>query len=155
MKMEHVITAEHSGVVRKITMAHGDVVREGYPIVFIEESDDVVGGEEMRGSEGADPDYIRPDLQETLNRHALTLDENRPEAVAKRKARGFRMPRQNIEQLVDPESFQEYWPLIVAEQHTRHDINNLRKNDLVVFMGAGSISKMAHEFVYKYIMLNK
>ena len=140
MKMEHVITAEHSGVVRKITMAHGDVVREGYPIVFIEESDDVGDGEEITGGEGTDPDYIRPDLQETLNRHALTLDENRPEAVAKRKARGFRMPRQNIEQLVDPESFQEYWPLIVAEQHTRHDINNLRKNTPADGLIAGTAS---------------
>lgn len=140
MKMEHVITAEHSGVVRKITMAHGDVVREGYPIVFIEENDDVVVGEAMKRSEGADPDYIRPDLQETLNRHALTLDENRPEAVAKRKARGFRMPRQNIEQLVDPESFQEYWPLIVAKQHTRHDINNLRKNTPADGLIAGTAS---------------
>ena len=34
-------------------------------------------------------------------------------------------------------------------------INNLRKKDLVVFMGAGNISKMAHEFVSKYTGLNK
>ena len=38
------------------------------------------------------------------------------------------MARENIEQLVDPGSFKEYWPLIVARQHQRHSIEALRKN---------------------------
>ena len=38
------------------------------------------------------------------------------------------MPRENIEQLVDPGSFKEYWPLVVARQHQRHSIEALRKN---------------------------
>jgi UDP-N-acetylmuramate--alanine ligase len=42
-----------------------------------------------------------------------------------------------------------------AEELENFLINNLRKKDLVVFMGAGNISKMAHEFVNKYIRLNK
>ena len=35
MKMEHVITAPRGGIVRKVTMTVGDVVREGFPIVFV------------------------------------------------------------------------------------------------------------------------
>ena len=125
MKMEHVITADRDGIIRAITMALGDVVREGYAFVYIEEAE--VEGGEIATAEEIDPDYIRPDLQEMLDRHAYTLDENRPEAVVKRRGRGYRMPRENIEQLMDAGSFKEYWPLIVARQHQRHDMETLRK----------------------------
>ncbi|HIC35021.1 MAG TPA: carbamoyl-phosphate synthase large subunit, partial [Gammaproteobacteria bacterium] len=87
-----------------------------------------------------DLDYIRPDLKESIDRHSFTLDENRPEAVAKRRARGYRMPRENIAQLVDLGSFQEYWPLIVAKQHQRHDIETLRKNSPADGVVAGTAS---------------
>ncbi len=126
MKMEHVIAAQHDGVVREVTMAQGDVVREGYPIVFIEEAE--VSGEAGAAAEMQDLDYIRPDLALAYERHAYTLDENRPEAVAKRYARGYRMPRENIDELMDPGSFKEYWPLIVAYQHQRHDMETLRRD---------------------------
>ncbi len=126
MKMEHVIAADRDGVVRRITMAAGDVVREGYPIVFIEEAE--VTGASAASVAEIDPDYIRPDLQQLYDRHAYTLDENRPEAVEKRYARGYRMPRENIDQLMDPGSFKEYWPLIVARQHRRFEMEELRKN---------------------------
>ena len=126
MKMEHVIAAMHDGIVRQVTMNQGDVVREGYPIVFIEESEVTAG--DAAEAEQQDLDYIRPDLALTYDRHAYVLDENRPEAVAKRYARGYRMPRENIAQLMDAESFKEYWPLIVARQHRRHDMETLRKN---------------------------
>ena len=126
MKMEHVIAADRDGIVREITMARGDVVRERYPIVFVEEAD-VTGGAAAT-AEQLDPDHIRSDLQQTYERHAFILDENRPEAVAKRYGRGYRMPRENIDQLVDEGSFKEYWPLIVARQHQRHDMETLRRN---------------------------
>ncbi|MDC0237978.1 carbamoyl-phosphate synthase large subunit [Gammaproteobacteria bacterium] len=126
MKMEHVIRAGIDGVVREITMLSGDIVREGYPIVFIEEAE--VDVDHVSENEEMDPDYIRPDLAETYRRHAFTLDENRPEAVEKRYGRGYRMPRENIAQLMDDGSFKEYWPLIVARQHKRFDMETLRKN---------------------------
>ncbi|MEJ2130635.1 MAG: acetyl-CoA carboxylase biotin carboxyl carrier protein subunit, partial [Gammaproteobacteria bacterium] len=91
MKMEHVIAADRDGIVRQTTMSVGDVVRQGYPIVFIEEAEVEAGN--VADAEALDPDYIRPDLELTYARHAYTLDENRPEAVAKRHARGYRMPR--------------------------------------------------------------
>ena len=125
MKMEHVIAADRDGVVRAVTMSVGDVVREGYPIVFIEEGE--VSGGRVEGAARVDPDFIRPDLQENLDRHAYTLDENRPEVVAKRHALGYRMIRESIAQLTDSGSFKEYWPLIVARQHRRADIETLRR----------------------------
>jgi acetyl/propionyl-CoA carboxylase alpha subunit/acetyl-CoA carboxylase carboxyltransferase component len=140
MKMEHVISAPHSGIVRDVTMAAGDVVREGYPMVFIQEAE--VAGGTVAASAEIDLDHIRPDLRENYDRHALTLDENRATAVQRRHKLGYRMPRENIAQLVDPGSFNEYWPLVVARQHQRHDIEALRRDtpgDGVV-AGTGSIN---------------
>jgi acetyl-CoA carboxylase carboxyltransferase component len=124
--MEHVIAAPHSGIVRSVTMAPGDVVREGFPIIFIEAAD--VAGGAIAADDAMDLDHIRDDLRENIERHALTLDENRPDAVARRRKTGHRMPRENIARLVDPGSFNEYWPLVVARQHQRHSIEALRKN---------------------------
>ena len=126
MKMEHVIAAEHDGIVREVTMKQGEVVREGYPIVFIEAAE--VAGDKAAQAEALDPAHIRPDLALVYERHAYVLDENRPEAVTKRYGRGYRMPRENIAQLMDPGSFKEYWPLVVARQHRRHDMETLRRN---------------------------
>ncbi len=124
MKMEHVLRSGTSGVVRQVTMAAGDTIREGYPLVFV---DGAEGGEAADAAEEIDPDYIRPDLEENIRRHAYTLDENRPEAVARRRRFGFQTPRENIEQLVDPGSFKEYWPLIVARQHQKYSDEKLRE----------------------------
>ncbi|MDE2988403.1 MAG: carbamoyl-phosphate synthase large subunit [Chloroflexota bacterium] len=126
MKMEHVIQADRDGIVKALACAIGDVIREGFPLVFILEAE--VSVEAVGGGELIDPDFIRPDLQENYDRHAYTYDENRPVAVGKRRARGYRMPRENIEQLVDDGSFQEYWPLIVARQHQRNTDEQLREN---------------------------
>ena len=126
MKMEHVIQADRDGIVKALACAIGDVIREGFPLVFILEAE--VSVEAIGGGELIDPDFIRPDLQENYDRHAYTYDENRPVAVAKRRGRGYRMPRENIEQLVDEGSFQEYWPLIVARQHQRNTDEQLREN---------------------------
>ncbi len=138
MKMEHVIAAPHGGIVRGVTMAAGDVVREGYPIVFVQEAE-VEGGTVVANTE-LDPDHIRADLQENQDRHALTRDENRPQAVARRHKLGYRMARENIAQLVDPGSFKEYWPLIVARQHQRNSIEALRKNTPADGVVAGTCS---------------
>ena len=126
MKMEHVIAAPHGGIVRGVTMAAGDVVREGYPFVFIQEAK-VAGGAIAAAAE-LDLDHIRDDLREAYDRHAFGFDDNRPDAVARRKKLGYRMPRENIDRLVDPGSFKEYWPLVVARQHQRNTIEALREN---------------------------
>lgn len=144
MKMEHVITAPHSGIVRGVTMAAGDVVREGFPIVYIEEAQ--IAGAAATGAEALDPDHIRDDLRESIERHALTLDENRPEAVMRRRRAGHKMPRENIARLVDPGSFNEYWPLVVARQHQRHSIEELRKNTPGDGVVAGMCSINGHLF---------
>ena len=144
MKMEHVIKATVSGIVRGVTVAEGDVIIEGHPLVYVEEAD--VGAGDLLADEAIDPDFIRGDLQEIIDRHAYTLDENRPEAVAKRRKRGYRMPRENIAQLVDEGSLLEYWPLIVARQHQRYDAETLRKNTPADGLVAGTCTINADLF---------
>jgi acetyl-CoA carboxylase carboxyltransferase component/biotin carboxyl carrier protein len=126
MKMEHEIIAGCDAIVHRMLVKVGDIVTEGATLFVLEEAE--VEREQDESSQmQVDLDYVRADLQENIDRHAYTLDENRPEAVAKRRARGGRMPRENIADLVDQNSFKEYWPLIVARQHQRHDMDTLRK----------------------------
>jgi acetyl/propionyl-CoA carboxylase alpha subunit len=125
MKMEHQIAADRDGVVVGVTMEVGDVVQEGYPLVFIKEQD--IGDVTRKIEEEIDLDYIRPDLQESIDRHAYIYDENRPDAVAKRRKTGQRTARQNIIDLLDDGSFIEYGPLVVAAQTRRRTMEWLRE----------------------------
>jgi acetyl/propionyl-CoA carboxylase alpha subunit/acetyl-CoA carboxylase carboxyltransferase component len=123
MKMEHVIIAELSGVVRRVSVSVGETVFEDHPLAFIEEAE-VAGG--AADEEAAiDLDFIRPDLAEVMARHELTLDAARPEAVARRRRTGQRTARENVEDLVDPGSFVEYGPLVVAARRRRHSLDEL------------------------------
>ena len=125
MKMEHLIVADRTGIVRAVSMAVGDVVREGYPIVFVEEAD--VEGGHIEAAEAVDLDHIRDDLQELYDRRWYTLDENRPDAVERRRKTGQRTARENIEDLVDDGTFKEFGPLVVAAQRSRRTEQWLRE----------------------------
>ena len=125
MKMEHVILADRSGIVRRVTMQMGDVIREGYPLVFIEEAE--VEGAAIEAEEEVDLDHIRDDLAELVHRRSFTLDENRPDAVARRRKTGQRTPRENIAQLIDSGTFKEFGPLVLAAQRSRRTQEWLRE----------------------------
>ncbi|MBI3247793.1 MAG: carbamoyl-phosphate synthase large subunit [Deltaproteobacteria bacterium] len=126
MKMEHVIQAETSGIVRQLTIVKGDTIFEGHPLAFIEETE--VAAAETETVERVDLDYIRPDLAETHARHAITRDDVRPEAVARRRKTGQRTARENVADLCDPGSFVEYGSLAVAAQRRRRSMEDLMKN---------------------------
>ena len=65
-------------------------------------------------------------LAETQALTALTLDESRPEAVARRRAKGYRTARENLADLCDEGSFVEYGQLAVAAQRQRRSPEELR-----------------------------
>jgi len=123
MKMEIVITTAASGIVRQIEVAVGDAVFEGHPLVFIEEED--VEALVTEGMERFDPDYVRPELAEVRERHAIGLDAARPDAVEKRRKTGHRTARENIDDLCDPGTFVEYAPLVIAAQRQRRSVEEL------------------------------
>ena len=67
----------------------------------------------------------RQDLAEVLARRAATRDEARPEAVEKRHSRDGRTARENIADLVDPDSLVEYGALAIAAQRMRRPAEEL------------------------------
>jgi acetyl-CoA carboxylase carboxyltransferase component len=73
----------------------------------------------------ADDEEIRGDLADLLARRALTEDAARPEAVARRHARGRRTARENVADLVDPGSFVEYGRFAIAPQRQRRELADL------------------------------
>ncbi|MEB8337121.1 acetyl-CoA carboxylase family protein [Streptomyces endophyticus] len=123
MKMEHVVRAEHAGVVRAVAAGVGETVAEGAELVLLDVTES--GGAQEVAAEELDLDAVRPDLAQVVARHAFGLDENRPEAVAKRHATGLRTARENIEDLCDPGTFTEYGALAVAAQRRRRPLDDL------------------------------
>ena len=71
---------------------------------------------------------IRPELAALRERQQRTLDDQRADARAKRHAKGYRTARENVEDLVDPGSFQEYGQLAVAAQRSRRDYEELQSS---------------------------
>ncbi len=67
----------------------------------------------------------RRDLDEALERRALTRDEARPEMVERRHAAGRRTARENVADLVDEGSFVEYGALAIASQRARRELEEL------------------------------
>ena len=117
MKMEHVVTAPHDGIVRLIKVATGDTVDEGDILLDVEPAD--VPRAAAAAVVAVDPETIRPDLAEVVARHDVGLDAARAPAVAAQHARGRRTARENIDDLCDPGSFVEYGALTLAAQSSR------------------------------------
>jgi acetyl-CoA carboxylase carboxyltransferase component len=68
---------------------------------------------------------IRPELAELFKRQDFGLDENRPQAVAKRRQKNQRTARANVNALCDPGTFMEYGALAVAAQRGRRSEEDL------------------------------
>jgi acetyl/propionyl-CoA carboxylase alpha subunit/acetyl-CoA carboxylase carboxyltransferase component len=126
MKMEHEVRAAVSGVVQRLGVEPGEAIFEGHPLIILAEQD-VEAGDEAQ-DQTFDLDAIRPDLQEVIDRKAAGLDENRPEAVAKRRKTGHRTARENVADLCDEGTFVEYGSVVVAGQRRRRAMEDLIKN---------------------------
>jgi len=108
MKLQHDIKADRNGIVCAISMSVGDVVREGYPIVFINETD--VEDGEIETDVSVDLDHVRNDLQEMNDRISRTLDTFHQDKADERHKTGRRTARENLDHLLDEDSFREFGP---------------------------------------------
>jgi acetyl-CoA carboxylase carboxyltransferase component len=124
--MEHLVTASTGGHVCRVIAKKGMLLMAGDPIAFLEPAD--VGHDAAEEAGEIDLDAIRPDLAEVISRHANVRDENRPEAVGKRRRNNQRTARENVADLCDPGSFIEYGPLAIAAQRRRRSLEDLIKN---------------------------
>lgn len=140
MKMEHEVRAPVDGRLRERLFTEGETVGERDLLLVIEPAE--VGSRAEAAPEAAGPSGARADLQRVLDRHALTLDAARSEAVAKRHALGLRTARENIADLCDAGSFDEYGALAVAAQRSRRSEEDLQRNTPAdgLVAGIGSIN---------------
>ncbi len=143
MKMEHVVVSGAAGFVREVFAATEELILEGAALFNIEVVDEQVNL--VDASILIDVDYVRPDLANLQNRHALTRDTSRPEAVEKRHQLGRRTARENIEDLCDLGSFSEYGALVVAAQRSRRTLDVLMARTPAdgLVMGIGRINGAA------------
>jgi acetyl-CoA carboxylase carboxyltransferase component len=123
MKMQHEIKSPARGYVRRIAVEPGETIYEGHALLFVEEADVEVKGAAVETR--IDLDHIRPDLAEYFERRAMTLDDKRPESVARRRKTNQRTARQNLDDLVDPGSFIEWGAFAIASQRTRRTAEDL------------------------------
>ena len=123
MKMEFVVKATNSGIIHAIAAEPGTTVNDGQALVYLEPANVEAGG--IQNEETVDLEYIRADLAEVLERHDLLTDQRRPEAVAKRRKTAQRTARENVEDLLDPDSFNEYGALALAAQRRRRSADKL------------------------------
>lgn len=126
MKMEHLVTAPHGGRVTKVAAEAGVTLMQDEAILYLEPAE--IDAHDMAEEEDVDLDHIRPDLAELIERHAITLDENRPASVERRRKTNQRTARENIAQLVDEGSFVEYGSLAIAAQRRRRAVDDLIRN---------------------------
>jgi acetyl-CoA carboxylase carboxyltransferase component len=123
MKMEHEVIAMHSGTIQQIAVAPGDAVEANGVLIEIVEG--LVEPPESTDVADVFPIAIRPELAELRQRVANTLDSGRADATERRHAAGRRTARENISDLCDPGSFEEYGSLVVAAQRARRDLDDL------------------------------
>ncbi|GGU59490.1 carboxyl transferase domain-containing protein [Lentzea flava] len=107
MKMQHVVRVSGD-----VLVSVGDTVAEGQLLAS-------GSGESTEDTVEVDPDLVRPDLAEVLERHRF----DRPEAAARRHAAGGRTARENIADLCS--SFVEYGGLAIAAQRQRRSLSEL------------------------------
>jgi acetyl-CoA carboxylase carboxyltransferase component len=118
MKMEHEVIAQSDGIVRDVAVAVGDSVQEGEVLMVLSATENGSTTDSSRPA-SLDPQAPRADLDAVRARHALGLDAQRPDAVARRHERGRRTARENLAELVDEGTYVEYGPLIFAAQERR------------------------------------
>ena len=129
MKIEQPVTAPVDGTVASVAVEVGQVLGEGDLIAqLVPGPVEALAGDPIPADDTGRTGTDRSDLAEVIRRRELLRDEARPEAVAKVHRRGRRTARENLADLVDPGSFEEYGSFMYAAQTSRRDITDLIAN---------------------------
>lgn len=125
MKMEHSVRSAYNGVVAKVAVTQGQQVNHGDALVFTTSDGDNASTNIHDQAESENPEKLRPELTELNERKAFLRYAGREEDVTKRHSNGYLTGRENLDLLVDRESFIEYGDLVVAAQRKRYPISHL------------------------------
>ncbi len=142
MKMQHELRAPADAHVVELFARPGDTVAEGDALAVLARGGDALAAERSSLPVASDAPRERADLRRVRERHALLMDAARPQAVARRHALGLRTARENIADLVDPDSFIEYGALAYAAQERRRSKQDLIENTPAdgLVAGIGSVN---------------
>jgi acetyl-CoA carboxylase carboxyltransferase component len=138
MKMEHEVLASSTGRVHSVAVKFGDTVAAGDDLLVVEDGEALDA--DRHAEDETDPTAVRSDLADVLERQAMTRDQARPEAVARRHSHGHRTARENLADLCDPGTFIEYGGLAIAAQRDRRTIEDLVLNTAADGLIAGVAS---------------
>ncbi|MEO0938530.1 MAG: carboxyl transferase domain-containing protein [Pseudomonadota bacterium] len=116
MKMSHILRALAPCRVEAIHVAPGDALEAGQRLMTLAPAEAPVHTAEAKPTE-------RPERTRLTER--LKAIETRPEAAAKRHAKGLRTARENVLDLADPGSFTEYGAHALAAQRTARTAEDL------------------------------
>lgn len=150
MKMEHEVCAPEAAQVLSLEYAAGERVDEGAVLVTLAACGTppcpAPGDRPPTASAACSPPAtrsrvenpdapaqkpvgsLRPDLQKVLARLSYLEDGRRPESMARRRALGLRSGRENVADLFDDGSFQEYGAMAIAAQGGRRSQEDLILN---------------------------
>jgi acetyl-CoA carboxylase carboxyltransferase component len=120
MKMEQAVASPVEGTVAALLAAPGDAVEESTPLLEVSP-----GPVEPRDAVEREAEEERSDLAALAARRRLVFDGGRPAAVERRHATGHRTARENVADLVDRGSFNEYGSLALAAQSGRRSREEL------------------------------
>lgn len=137
MKMEHLVTADQSGVVTRVLTDAGETLAHGQIIAVLQADNSIADA-----AQAEQTDTARPELDELRDRLAAGQDAARPEKVSKRKALGKSTARENLARLTDPEQFEEYGALALAAQRERRSLDDLIANTTGdgIITGVGAVN---------------
>ena len=128
MKMEHLVTAPHGGRVTKVAAGSAGATPDAGRSRSCFSSRPRSTPMTSRKKRMSISIISVPILPNSIARHAITLDENRPASVERRRKTNQRTARENIAQLVDEGSFVEYGSLAIAAQRRRRKVDDLIQN---------------------------
>ena len=113
MKMQSHIVASAAGMISDLKVTEGETVEAGQLICYLTEKSNQRNKEPASKIQINNENQIMSDFESEIEK---TLDKERKQEVIKRHSKGYRTARENLEDLVDADSFVEYGQLAVAAQ---------------------------------------
>lgn len=139
MKVQIRVEADSDGIVRGVFAKVGDTIQRDAKLVSVE-ANGITNSVDANNPSSLGTKH--PLIQEFYERQALSLDQHRSDAAAKRHGKGYQTARENLARLCDPTSFQEYGQFAVAAQRQRHDYQTLKTSSAAdgIITGIGQVN---------------
>ena len=141
MKVHVQVKSDVSGRVSELLVNEGDTVQRGEPLLKIEQN--LVTSEAYVEQESVPQQKNEhPANAQFHQRQAMALDSHRQAAQQKRHAKGYRTARENLNDLCDLTSFQEYGQFAVAAQRGKRDYEALKSETAAdgIITGIGNVN---------------